>query len=74
MKDIKIVFTDQRIIPASGLAVVGAILAWEERFCETLQPDGCNVEQISAPDKKWRYPPHLHRYALHGQTPVWCCP
>lgn len=26
MKDIKIVFTDERIIPASGLAVVGAIL------------------------------------------------
>ena len=49
MKNIKIEFTNERIIPASGLAVVGAILGKSD-FVKTLQSNGCNSQPFAASD------------------------
>lgn len=47
----KIEFTNERIIPTtSGLAVRGNPL--KKRFCQTLQLDGYNFEQILTPNQK----------------------
>ena len=46
MNHIKIEFTNERIVPASGLSVVGAILGKSD-FVKALQPDGCDTEQVT---------------------------
>lgn len=51
MNNIKIELTNERIISASGLAVVGAILGKSD-FVKK-QPYGCYPKSFPASDQKW---------------------
>ena len=48
-QNIIVEFTDERIIPASGLAVVGALLGKSD-FAKKTQPHGCNQKTFPASD------------------------
>jgi hypothetical protein len=66
-QNIIVEFTDERIIPASGLAVVGALLGKSD-FAKKIKPYGCNPKPLPASDQKWGHHPHLYRDALYGKT------
>lgn len=48
-KNIIVEFTNERIIPASGLAVVGALLGKSD-FIKKTQSHGCDIQSIPASD------------------------
>ena len=48
-KNIIVEFADERIIPASGLAVVGAIPGKSD-FIKKAQPHGCDSQSLPASD------------------------
>jgi len=66
MKKIKIEFTNERIIPASGLAVVGAILGKSD-FVKR-----CNRMDVTPNRSQHQIkngcPAHLYRTSHHGET------
>lgn len=66
-QNIIVEFTDERIIPASGLAVVGALLGKSD-FDKKTKPYGRNQKSFPASDQKRGHYSHLYWYALHGKT------
>ena len=65
MKNIKIEFTNERIIPASGLAVVGAILG-KSAFVKRCNRMDVTKNRSQHQIKKWRHPPYIYRSADYG--------
>ena len=71
MKNIKIEFTNERIIPASGLAVVGAILGKGEfvKHCNRMDvTPNRSQHQIKNGDILL-----VHWYVMHGQAGIPGC-